>query len=310
MQFINLLKYNYIKFFKRKLLFIKKHNYVKGFKRKPLLIKKYNILLIIKSLLINKKIKPILICFILFFCCSKSFAYWGGVKSKACTTYASVAVAEFEMLFHFNCSYANVIINQEFYNEFMTLNAMQEYEWKKDKYGNILNINEIKNLTNINTIIKSNGYCYLVKNSNYNLIDHGFPNNNNPLGWALIPLCLNYLSGWAYEKNHVVKLENEKYYSAKYYTTNSPLTQPQEWNKIEPVNANNFSALLTLPFANYSKPKLETIKRSYFWHNYTTYEVGDLVLYNQKEFICIKDNTNNIPPNNSWAWVLKIENKN
>lgn len=250
--------------------------------------------------------KLLAMLFLLLFSHSFIYGYWNSVEGKIYKTNANILVAEFDVLFDFSCDYADVTINEEFYSSHMTLNSLGHYEWKKDTYGNIINADEIRNITNANIIIKSD-ICYLVKNGNYNFIDHGIPHQSSPIGWALVPLGLMYVENWTYEKNHVVKTANGQHYSAKYYTTQNPLNAPEQCNKLEPVSATDFYPLLNLPFADYSNPKLYKLQRSYVWDSYTIYEVNDVVLYDGKEYVCIKSNSGSNPLNHNWAWALKIE---
>jgi hypothetical protein len=90
---------------------------------------------------------------------------------------------------------------------------------------------------------------------------------------------------------------------AKWYTNTNPLFDRTAWNKIEATVPNDFYALPNTMMADYSNPKLEQIFRSYVWDEFTNYLVGDIVLASGTEFICIRNNCENFPPNNHWAWV-------
>lgn len=200
-----------------------------------------------------------------------------------------------------NCI-ANLIINEIFYSQYMILNE-SGYDWKRDQHNSIINREEIENLTTLGTIIKSD-ICYEVISSRYNLIDHGIPSENTPLSWALRPIKLEYVSGWAYSKNRVVKTIENQYFMARFYTTANPLINRTGWDKIEPVTKQNFEYYKNSQHPNYAKPYLNEIKRAYIWDAYTTYLIDDIVNYNGVEYIATFS-SNNKPPNlHAWAWQV------
>ena len=214
----------------------------------------------------------------------------------------NVSIGYFDFAGNQSCLFIiDLFIDQTFYDTYMTLNLSGEYVWKRDQYNNIINANEIKSLTPLGTIIKSD-ICYEVISTKYNLIDHGIPNENTPLNWALRPVKLDYVLGWAYSKNRVVKTIDNNYFMARFYTTANPLTNRTGWDKIEPVIDTNFEFYENSTVPNYSKPYLNQIRRSYIWDAYTTYTVGDVVTYNGVEYIAISSSNNKTPSTNAWAW--------
>lgn len=180
------------------------------------------------------------------------------------------------------------------------------FDWIRDEYNNIINRQEINNLTPLNTIIYVSNTPFLIVSGNYNLIDHGIPNLNNPTSWALVPMIINYISGWAYRENQIVKTENNAYYMAKHYTTDNPQNARTDWNKIEPVTSDNFAVLENSNLTDYRNPIFNTIIRSYVYDNQNTYLTGDVVLYNNTEWVAKTSNTGVLPSSqNSWAWAIK-----
>jgi len=197
---------------------------------------------------------------------------------------------------------ADVIIDDVFHNTYMEQDENGTWDWALDENGNIENIAEIKSLTPIGTIIKTDIYYYV--KSGFNLIDHGIPSLDNTTAyWALMPLCEDFLEGWVYLQNHVVKATDGNYYMAKWYSTVNPMTNRSTWNKIEPVTADDFNKIEDTNFVDYSSPIISHIQRSYIWDSYTTYIIGDIVIYNQIEYRNKQSNTNVIPLNNTWAWT-------
>lgn len=231
-----------------------------------------------------------------------AFAFWYKNNVVNSSALEVISVGLFDITFEYRCCAANLIIDNVFYEKYMQLNEFGEYVWKRTETGDVLNMAEIKQLTPIGTIIKSD-MCYLVK-TGCNLIDHGIPNKNFPLGWAYMPLGINYVDGWTYTQNHVVKTSDGQFFMAKWYTTENPLVNRTPWNKIESVVSNNFYHLLSTMMADYSKPKLSTIVRSYNWDYYTNYVINDKVLYDGIEYVCTRNNSGNIPPNNTWCWGI------
>lgn len=234
------------------------------------------------------------------FGCFKIFAYWNHFLSAHVQLTSSVVISEFEYG-QTPCQIAGLVIDNEFYQQYMMFeNGV--WTWKRDEYNHIVNASEIKDLTYKNLIIKADT-CYQVLSNHYNLIDHGLPNLENPISWALRPVKLDYFEGWAYRENCVVKAE-ENYYFARYYTTGNPSVDRTGWDKIEPVTQTDFYFYPDSCAPDYSKPKLETIVRSYEYDYFTNYLVGDIVLFENKEYIAIRQSLG-YDPQNSWAWEEK-----
>ena len=217
-------------------------------------------------------------------------------------TNSNITVSNFNFL-QCLCELGGLIINQDFYDTYMMLQPNGEYTWKKDEYGNIINREEIENLTRKGLFIKSD-FCYEILSNNYSLISHGIPNYLNPLSWALKPVSLNYFAGWAYDTNRVVKTINEQYFMARFYTTTNPLINRAGWNKIEKPSKSDFYCYENSTIPNYSRPILQNIVRAYIWDIHTTYLVNDIVFYNGKEYVAIQSSNNKNPEITLWAWEL------
>lgn len=204
--------------------------------------------------------------------------------------------------FSFNgciCEVADLIIDDAFYDKYM-YEENGNYYWKKGEYNEVINFHEISNLTPLYTIIKRD-ICYEVITPFYNLVYQGLPSKDNPLDWALMPICLNYVPGWAYRDNRVVKLGDD-YYMARFYTTADLRSDRRGWDKIEPVCPDDFYFYEGTCVPNYSYPKLEKIRRAYNFDNYTTYHAGDIVIYEGIEYRAIVLSNGHYPNNSSWAW--------
>jgi len=201
------------------------------------------------------------------------------------------------------CDLGGIIINQAFYDTYMAIQPNGEYTWKRDEYSNIVNREEIENLTKKGLFIKSD-FCYEIMSDNYSLIYHGIPNYYNPLSWALKPVSLNYFIGWAYDTNRIVKTNDEQYFMARFYTTNNPLVNRAGWNKIEKPSKSDFYCYKNSTIPNYSKPILQNIVRAYIWDTYTTYLTNDIVFYNGYEYRALQSSNNKNPQTTFWAWEL------
>lgn len=261
-----------------------------------------------------KKCLVAAVCLVFLFSLNNSlYAYWVSDEStyeNINLSSVKVVVGTFTSLFCFKPNNHTLIVNNCFKNKFMFETHENNFEWKRDIYNNIVNRQEIINLTPLNTIVYVNNTPFLVVSGNYNLIDHGIPNLNNPTSWALVPMVVNYVSGWAYRENHVVKTKNNEFYMAKHYTTDNPQSIRTNWNKIEPVTNANFSVLENPNLTDYRNPIFSTIIRSYIYDNFNTYLSGDVVLYNNTEWVAKTSNTNVLPnPQNSWAWTIKTWTK-
>lgn len=237
----------------------------------------------------------------LVYFCPLSYSVWNNNSNCFAIENEVIETGNFSITFEYHCTVANLKIDDVFKQNYMAFKS-GVWDWKRDLYGNIVNASQIKSLTPKDTIIK-NDICYLVKTNNFNLIDHGIPQKDFPVGWALVPLGKHYVLGWTYLQNHIVQTTDGQYFMAKWYTTTNPLTDRGDWNKIEPTIPNDFYPLLNTMMADYSNPKLEKIKRSYVWDEFTNYLVGDVVCFNQNEYECVKDNCGVLPANNLWAWV-------
>jgi len=199
---------------------------------------------------------------------------------------------------------ADVIIDDIFYETYMVQDASGTWDWKRQENTDPVYATEIKALTPIGTFIYRDGLIFYVTATTYNFIDNGLPNLQNPQSWALMPITINFLTGWSYLTNQVIHAQNDEFFMAKYYTTVDPLVNRSTWDKIEPVTDNNFNKIGTSNHINYASPIMETIQRSYIWDLYTTYRTGDIVTYNNQIWRANSGSTNVTPTtSHSWAWV-------
>lgn len=250
-----------------------------------------------------KKILYLILVFLLILVLTPSvkvFAFWNEFISQPCSQTLLIRVDNFGYISS-PCSLATLIIDDEFYYQYMVLQN-DSYTWKTDEYNNVINANQIRSLTPITTIIKSD-ICYEVISSNYNLIDHGLPNKQSPLSWALRPIILDYVEGWAYSQNRVVKADGQ-FFFARFYTTENPTINRRGWDKIEPMQATDFNFFNNSNVPNYSNPKFTKVVRSYLYDSYTNYLVGDIVLYNSVEYEAIQNSMGFNPQSYLWAWKM------
>ena len=242
------------------------------------------------------------IVFVLLFACAfatgPTFACWNNVRSppaEGCALH--FAVGQFAI--NFGCP-ADLVIDEAFYHEYMVL-VNGAYEWKTDQNGNVQNMQTIALLTPYGTIIKAD-ICYMVVATSYNLIWHGLPSQSNPLPWALTPIKLGYVDGWAYSKNRVVLAEDGCFYQARYYVDGNPALNREGWDKVEPVIASDFEPIENKNVPNYGLPKQGCVKRAYVWDEYTTYQKNDIVMFENIEYCAKKSSNGAIPTQNGWAW--------
>lgn len=249
-------------------------------------------------------LKKVHLLFLLLFIALTSstsiYAYWDEQLQN--NNMQTVAVGNFTNIFCINPNFGTVVVAQCFYNHYMQQNG-ESYDWKRDEYNNIINRQEINNLTVQDTIVYHQNIAFLVVANNYNMIDHGIPNINSPLSWALVPITINYNVGWSYTKNHIVQTLDGSFYMAKHHTSANPNTHREDWNKIEPVTDTAFPVLQNSALRDYRNPNLNLITRSYIYDSYNTYQINDTVLYNGFEWVAISQSKSVVPsPQNSWAW--------
>lgn len=231
------------------------------------------------------------------------YAYWKtGVIASDGGASVSLKISDFDFgQPKTPCDLATLFIDENFFNKYMCLNEQGIYEWQRDQYGNVLNFDEIRNLTQFGTIIKRE-ICFIVIASSYNMIFHGLPDKNSPLDWALMPIGLTYVEDWAYRQNRVIKTNDGQYFMARYYVQTNPLSDRSGWDKIEPPAKEDFYTYFGTDVPNYSAPVIENIIRSYHFDEYTKYLTGDKVDYLGGKYIAIRDSMGAFPVTEKWAW--------
>ncbi|MFA6860630.1 MAG: hypothetical protein WCR30_04505 [Clostridia bacterium] len=232
-----------------------------------------------------------------------AFAYWQyNTGNESVSENSIIQIGDFS--FNENNSgchcIATVIINDAFRIKYMTLKEDGTYDWKRNQYNDIINADEIRALTPVGTIVQSDD-CYEII-STYNLIDHGIPSYNRKSCWAYIPIHIDYVSGWSYPENRVVRASDGQYFKARFYTSADPLQSQTGWDKIEPVNDDDFDFYPNTTTPNYAYPKMNQIQRAYNWDFKTTYLTNDIVLFNGIEYIALCESMNQKPINKRWAW--------
>lgn len=250
-----------------------------------------------------RRFKKYLVILFLFFATCDIYAFWSEIDvSSTDNTGIVFQVNNFDYNAMLTpCDLATLIIDETFYNTYMVKDEFGNYDWKRDAYGDVLNYNEIKHLTPVDTIIKSD-ICYIVISHTYNLVWHGLPNKEYPLNWALMPVRLKYVENWAYGENRVVKTEDGQYFMARFYTITNPLLDRFGWDKIEPTIRTDFYCYSDTAVPNYSEPILENIVRSVEYDYYTYYQIGDEVNFFGERYIAVKNNIYSIPNISEWAW--------
>lgn len=249
--------------------------------------------------------KNFIVIFACLFCLISSsnlYGYWIN-NNNSDTQYqlsSQINVGEFSY-FPCACVYATLIIDDVFYEKYMTLLPNGEYDWKRDVNGNVLNMVEIASLTPLGTIIKAD-ICYEVIGG-FNLITYGIPNKDNPISWAISPTTINYVPNWSYRVNRVVKGADNQFYISRYYVDWGPCEDRNGWDKIEPPTLFDFNFYNGTNAPCFLSPKLENIHLSYIWDSQTNYPVNSIVFYDGFLYKAIITNNGYVPMENSWAWI-------
>lgn len=247
----------------------------------------------------------LIVVFIFLFSCD-IFGFWKEVNS---TVNGGTNILFHISAFSFGepqtpCDLATVFINEDFFNRYMYINEQGEYDWVRDQNTNVVNFQEISNLTTVGTIIKRE-ICFIVIAPSYNFVFHGLPEkeNTNSLNWALMPVGLTYVENWAYRLNRIVKTIDGQYFMARYYVTTNPLLDRTGWDKIEIPDKEDFYCYEDTSVPNYSTPIIENIFRSYCFDEYTRYLIGDRVTYLNQEYVAICNCMGTFPNTEPWAWA-------
>lgn len=231
------------------------------------------------------------------------FAFWSVLfPSNFAKVNCSLEIGKFNNAF---CPWKDIfVVDDDFKQEFMFFNGttwkFQSEIWKDEQ-----KINYLRQITKTYKFIKTD-LIYAVISEEYTLLDNGIPFENLPsYSWAVAPIKLEYVEGWAYN-GRVVRGSDKCFYYARFYTTHNPVVSRRGWDKIEPVSDADFLRFENTCIVNYGAILPQSLKRSYIWEDKTEYLPGDVVCHNEILFEALQKTIGNNPLNDSsWKRLWK-----